>query len=284
MEAQLRQASAREQEELAMRLAGEAAFVRDMRMRQQQSWARPSASPPDPSRPGEPPTSLIGQTASPATSPSSASIGPVFPKPSRPVDPYRLPTPPIGASGRALHTAPILRLLAVCIGIALLILTPIWLHDRSVARQYAQAEHSCGPLFSTADSLAIFGSAPSGGKLALNGDFGNRMDMCEFTIPYSGQTVTLAVGYTCGAGAVNAAWNSNEEWGNDPRLKGFKHAVYDNSNTETPTQAVAAKFRSYGVPRMAWLEYFDSAWVPAEGTTVALLKRVISHGSSLQSC
>jgi hypothetical protein len=47
---------------------------------------------------------------------------------------------------------------------------------------------------------------------------------------------------------------------------------------------VAAKFRLYGTPRMVWLSYLDSTWIPGQGTTVALLKRVIRHGSSVQGC
>lgn len=182
------------------------------------------------------------------------------------------------------------RFFGMCLVITLMIFTPIWivqgwLHDHQVARQeFTQAKRDCDPLFSANDSTAIFGSAPTGGKPDRNGDFGDLMDMCEFTIPYFDHTVTLEVGYTCGTGAVNDAWNSNEEWGNDPRLPGIHRAVYDNSNTETPPQAVAAKFRAFGIQRMAWLDYFDSAWIPAESTTVALLKRVIRHGRSLQKC
>jgi hypothetical protein len=150
-----------------------------------------------------------------------------------------------------------------------------------LAQQLSTAKRECASFFTDRDSVAIFGSAPTAGKVVWDADFGLGGAQCELTIPYGGQPVTALMGYACKAPAVNATWNSNQGWSNLPRIHGLSDAVDDASSYSNELiHSAAERFRARGITRVIYINYSDSNWIPSNATTIDFLKRTRSHVST----
>jgi hypothetical protein len=150
-----------------------------------------------------------------------------------------------------------------------------------LAQQLSTAKRECRSFFTDQDSIAIFGGAPTAGKVVWNADFGLGGAQCELSIPYGGHTVTALIGYACKPPAVNATWESDQDWSNLPKVHGLSGAVSDAANnSDGVIHQAAERFHARGIARMVYIDYNDSSWLPSNVTTIDFLKHTRSRVSA----